>query len=200
MAKFIVLYGANNLGKSTQIELLKAKVAKLNLPAKFIKYPIYDLEPTGPLLNNLLRHPEKVDRKYNDEEFQQIYAQNRRDYEPTLIELLTSGITVFAEDYTGTGIAWGLTKGVELNYLEKINSDLKQPDLCLMLDGETRFHDGIEKGHRHEAAGEAIWLKNRDDHRFLAKRYGWQTVNAIQPKQTVHQQLWSIISMNISQQ
>jgi thymidylate kinase len=45
--KFIVLYGANNLGKSTQVELLVNNLRTLQhwkLTHK-VKYPIYDLDP-----------------------------------------------------------------------------------------------------------------------------------------------------------
>lgn len=191
--KFVVIYSPNNLGKSTQLDLLRARLADSGGKYMFIKYPIYDLEPTGPLINTILRHPEILDKQYSEAELQALFAQNRRDFQPQLRGLLAEGTTVIAEDYKGTGIAWGMTRDVSLEYLEKINKDLLEPDLSILLDGK-RFLQGKESGaHRNEGAEQKLWEKNRKIHRDLAKRYGWQLVNANQPKEQVHQDIWKLV-------
>jgi thymidylate kinase len=176
-ARFIVLYGANNLGKSTQIRFLAKRFISRGKQVLLIKYPIYELEPTGPLLNKILRHSDQLDKSYAEDEIQKIYAQNRRDFQDTLIDLLNAGITVLAEDYTGTGIAWGMTRGLSVEKLEKINEGLIEPDTAILLDGE-RFDSAKEKGHRNEDSGEKLWEKNRQIHLDLAKRYNWHKINA----------------------
>ena len=47
---FIVLYGVNNLGKTTQAQLLVERLNKAGVQATYLKYPIYDIEPSGVLL------------------------------------------------------------------------------------------------------------------------------------------------------
>ncbi len=175
--EFIVIYGANNLGKSTQIRRLAKRFVEEGKQILLMKYALYDLEPTGPLLNKILRHPEELDKKYAEEEIQEIYAQNRREFQETLVSVLNAGITVLAEDYTGTGIAWGMTRGLSVERLEEINKGLVEPDIAILLDGE-RFDTGKEKGHRNEDSGDEIWEKNRQIHLDLASRYGWHKVNA----------------------
>ena len=39
--KFIVLYGINNLGKTTQAKFLVEKLQSQGLRAEYVKYPIY---------------------------------------------------------------------------------------------------------------------------------------------------------------
>lgn len=191
--KFIVIYSPNNLGKSTQLELLKARLAGEGGKYVFIKYPRYDLEPTGPLINAILRHPDTLDKEYTEAELQELFAQNRRDFQPQLEQLLAEGTTVIAEDYKGTGIAWGMTRDVPLEYLESINSDLLEPDLSILLDGK-RFIQGKENGtHRNESAEQVLWEKNRKIHQDLAKRYTWHIVNANQTKEKVHQDIWKLV-------
>ncbi len=189
---FIVIYGANNLGKSTQAKLLVARLLKLGKHTEYIKYPIYDLEPTGPQINAALRLGEKV----SDEELQRFFAQNRRDFEPALNEILDSGINIVAEDYTGTGIAWGMASGLTLAYLEEINKDLLLPDVSILLDG-TRFTSGIERGHRHESDYNK-WCEARHTHLVLAERYGWEIVNANQYESKVSDQIWDVAKTVIS--
>jgi thymidylate kinase len=41
--KFIVLYGINNLGKTTQAKLLVEKFQKEGLKAEYMKYAVYSL-------------------------------------------------------------------------------------------------------------------------------------------------------------
>lgn len=190
--RFIVIYGPNNLGKSTQISNLANRLLTVSNKVVKYKYALYDLEPTGPLINNYLRHPELLDREYTVSEMQSVWAQNRRDFQNTLVELLNYGFHVVVEDYLGTSIAWGMTFGVDRSVLEKYNSDLIIPDISINLDGE-RFTGSIERGHRHEDTVEDIWDKNRKIHLQLAKDYGWKLINANQTVDKVGQDIWNLV-------
>ena len=98
---FVVLYSSNNLGKSSQIDLLGEKWEEMGLPYKKIKYPIYDLEPTGPLINSVLREGVEM----SEADLQKEFAQNRIDFEPQLKKWLKEGYWVFAEDYNDQAYA-----------------------------------------------------------------------------------------------
>lgn len=185
--KFIVIYGANNLGKSTQAELLKKELEEQGKKVKLVKYPVYDLAPTGPKINAVLREGLKMDEK----ELQELYVQNRKDFEETLKSYLESGEWVIAEDYKGTGIAWGLVRGLSLEELEEMNKDLLAEDLAILLYGE-RFEEGIEENHINEK-NEKIWQTAQGKHLFLAERYGWKKVNANHPPEEVHFAIMDIL-------
>ncbi|PJE70133.1 hypothetical protein COU97_01290 [Candidatus Shapirobacteria bacterium CG10_big_fil_rev_8_21_14_0_10_48_15] len=188
--KFIVLYGANNLGKSTQVRFLVQRLEQEGVPAKLLKYPIYDLEPTGPQINAVLRKGVAM----TDEGLQDLFARNRRDFEPILKEVLGRGIWVVAEDYTGTGVSWGVTHNIPLATMEEINKGLLKEDLAILLDGE-RFSAGIEREHRHEAGSD--WEKARQVHLELASRYGWEVVNANQTMERVSGAIWEIVRKQV---
>ncbi len=206
--KFIVLYGSNNIGKSTQIRLLAQKLLENKKDVLTIKYPLYSLKPTGPKLNKILRSEVKNPKDVLPEEkLQEIYAQNRADFQPILLNILNSGINVIAEDYKGTGIAWGVTRGVELKKLEKMNKSFIEPDISILLDGD-RFKDNAEKVHRNEGADSDKWEKIRQKHLFLpentwelnrevhlqlAKRYGWVLVKVDGDIEAVSDKVWGVI-------
>ncbi len=172
--KFIVFYGINNLGKTTQAKLLVQWLNGLGISAKYLKYAIYDLEPTGPRLNAYLRkgNPEKL----TPLEFQELQIKNREDFEPELKKILEQGTWVVAEDYRGTGIAWGTGAGIDQSYLEAKNSHLMDEDFVFFFDGD-RFKSGIESVHTHEQ-DEILIQKVRTIHQNLAKKHGWVTVDA----------------------
>ncbi|MDD2823456.1 MAG: hypothetical protein PHQ59_05250 [Candidatus Daviesbacteria bacterium] len=186
--KFIVLYGANNLGKSKQVELLEKSLQEKGIKTIRLKYPIYDLKPTGPKINAVLREGLKMP----DLDLQKLYAQNRADFEPKLKSYLNAGKWVLAEDYTGTGVAWGMTWGVPLEALEKINKKLLKEDLAILLHGE-RFVSGIEKNHRNEADDE-IWEKGQRIHLELGARYGWKKVYATRTPEEVHLDIINLVT------
>lgn len=187
--KLIVLYGVNNLGKTTQAKLLVEKLSHHGVFAEYIKYPIYELPPTGHILNTVLRSG--TEQKLSEIELQKLYAQNRRDFQPTLEQKLVRGKWIVAEDYTGTGLAWGVTKGAPLDILEKQNNGLIQEDCAVLLDGD-RFLSGKEARHLHES-NDSLMQHCRATHRALAQKYSWLTVDANQSVEDVAENIWKII-------
>ncbi len=191
--RLMVLYGSNNLGKSKQLELLERDWQLMGRPYTRLKYPIYSSE-TGILINSVLRPDENGNKiKMGDEELQYWFAENRLQFQPQLMELLKMG-DVIAEDYKGTGMSWGLTKGVSRELLDLFNQGIIDPDIAILLDGAVRFSGGIERGHRHEAAGDAVWELNRKIHLELAAEYGWEIVNANESPELVHENIMKKIA------
>ncbi len=191
--RFLVIYGPNNIGKSTQIgNIARLLIGDSHYRGQLlkVKYPIYGLRPTGPEINRILR--QETGMAIPEVKLQTLFAQNRRDFQELLITLLNTGITVLAEDYTGTGLAWGLTRGVPLKILLELNADLIDPDIAILLDGN-RFLDACEPTHRNEGAGDEIWSKNRVAHLHLADMFGWQVIDASQEKEAVTMAIWEIL-------
>jgi len=187
--KFIVFYGINNLGKSTQAKLLVERLKANGYQAEYLKYPIYDLAPSGLILNDYLRSANP--HQLNAKEAQIIYALNRTQYQSELINKLKAGINVVAEDYKGTGIAWGLGAGVEEAFLKKVNSHLITEDLVFLFDGE-RFRQAIENHHKHEN-DEDLMTKVRWAHLKLREEYGWWKINANLAIEEIHEEIWASV-------
>lgn len=194
--KFIAVYGINGIGKTTQVEMLVEYLKSKGKKASRLKYPIYDLEPEGPFIHKYLRDPDfRSENELSTHKLQKKYAENRMRYEQELRERLAKGEWIVAEDYTGTGISWGLTWGGELGYLEDINEDLLKPDLEILMHG-SRFLSAIEKDHRNEMDNERITIC-KNFHELLADRYGWEKINANQKIPKVHKDMIEKVSVLI---
>jgi thymidylate kinase len=207
------------------------RLLSAGIRAEYVKYPIYDLDPTGKQLNEILRGKQKstvqtlidffpgtkvkrpgmprragaqsaifrtkeigkreLKQRVSEEELQMWYSLNRYQFDPILRRKLAQGISVVAEDYTGTGLAWGSAKGADLGWLESVNKYLMKPDLELLMDGQ-RFLAGKEKVHLHESSDRLIG-KAQTAFQKLAKKYGWEVVNANQSVQAVSDTLWNKI-------
>jgi thymidylate kinase len=186
--KFITFYGINNIGKSTHARILCDHLKKEGFDPLYIKYPIYDLEPSGPYLDKLIR---KGEQQITEEELQLWFTINRHQYEEQLKSDLMAGKTIIAEDYIGTGIAWGITKGANEDWLEQINKYLLRSDLTILIDGE-RSVQAIEKGHIHETNNQ-LMRKSQAVHRELAKKYAWYLIKLQKKKKDTAKLVWEAV-------
>lgn len=187
--KFIVFYGINSLGKSTQAEILIDRLEKNGRKAEYLKYPVYELQ-TGKEINKVLRNHEK--QKLSELEFQLLYTANRFEYQPRLKEKLENGVFVVSEDYRGTGISWGRAKGLDgerYRILHDLNykSSMLNEDVAFLFDGEP-FEHGLEKKHIHETDKE-LMKRCRQSHLLSAKEKGWIIVNANRKRETITEEL-----------
>lgn len=192
--KFIVIYGINNIGKTTQAKLLVKKLKEIDKPAVYVKYPVYSMKPTGHLLNKILRSgkPQGVP----EEDLQLLYVLNRYQFQPALQKWLRQGKIVVAEDYIGTGVAWGMAKGANQAELEDMNKFLVQEDIGILLEGR-RKHRAKEKDHLHEQQLKLIKRCIRA-FRNLQKKYKWEVVKVEGGIEETARRLWEVVGRKIS--
>jgi dTMP kinase len=184
----ITLYGINNIGKTTQAKRLVDRLKSEGHDAVYVKYPVYDIEPTGPYLNTFLRSGDA--QNVSEEELQTWFALNRYQFEPKLKAWLEEGKIVVAEDYIGTGIAWGTVKGASTEWLESLNQHLVKEDFSILLDGE-RFKQATEDGHLHET-NDAFMKRSRQIHLELGERYDWTKVPVTSEEET-GELIWKLV-------
>lgn len=187
---FIAILGINNLGKTTQAKMLARRLTENGHKALYQKYAVYDLEPTGPLLNDYLRggNPHNL----SPETFQTLQAMNKVQFQSMLLGNLSEGVSVIAEDYAPTSIAWGVGAGVSKEYLVRLNQALLVPDCTIVMDGE-RFVSGIEKSHKHES-NDTLTNRVREVHLELAKEHNWPVVKASGTPEEVHERIWQKVA------
>ncbi|MCK9185958.1 hypothetical protein M0P48_00775 [Candidatus Gracilibacteria bacterium] len=186
--KLITIYGINNIGKSTHAKLLVERLEKEGKKVFYVKYPIYDLSPTGPFLNDVLRGGSQ---KIAEDELQLWFVLNRYQYEPKLKKLLEEGYIVVAEDYIGTGIAWGTAKGLDTAWLEDMNKFLLKEDFAVMLEGK-RDKKSKEKKHVHET-NDVLIEKCQKVLGILAEKYGWKKLQVQKEIKDTAEMLWKVV-------
>lgn len=184
---FIILYGVNNLGKTTQAKLLVEKLNKEGHPVKYIKYPQYDVLPSGPMINDYLRGGNPLQLSFR--EFQILNVLNRTQFEPILKAKLESGTHIVSEDYVGSGLGWGIGAGVDADFLKKLNSHLLKEDIVFLFDGK-RFGEAKEAVHQYEQ-NDNLTERARVAHMQLAQEYHWTIINANDSIENIHGLLWA---------
>ena len=170
--KFITIYGINNIGKSTHAQILTERLIAEGYDVEFLKYPNYAMEPSGPFLDHVLRGDEK--QSLSEEELQLWFVLNRFQFQPEIEKKLAEGKILIVEDYIGTGIAWGMAKGLKREWLECVNAPLLKEDFSIYLRGR-RKETAIEDRHIHERNEELIG-KCLKTHEELCTDYKWNVV------------------------
>ena len=189
--RLIVIYGINNIGKTTQAKMLVQRFLSRGLKADHVKYPIYDIKPSGPFLDSVLRSDKQ---EISEEELQMWFTVNRLQFQSILKKKLAHEINIVAEDYVGTGLAWGSAKGADYNWLKAINSTLIKEDIAILLDGE-RFVFAREDRHIHEVDTK-LMEKVRKRFIDIGREFGWNMVNANQGKEKVTSDIISALREN----
>lgn len=186
--KLITIYGINNIGKSTHAKLLVERLEKEGKKVFYVKYPIYDLSPTGPFLNDVLRGGSQ---KISEDELQLWFVLNRYQYEPEILRLLDEGYIVVAEDYIGTGIAWGTAKGLDTAWLEEMNKHLIKEDFAVLLEGK-RDKKSREKQHVHET-NDVLIEKCQKVLEILAEKYHWKKIQTQKEIEDTAEMVWGVV-------
>lgn len=191
----ITLYGINNIGKTTQALRLTEHLKNAGYDAVYVKYPVYDVEPSGTFLNKFLRSGKA--QEISEEELQMWFTINRYQFEPVLRDWLKSGKIVVAEDYIGTGIAWGTVKGASTKWLETVNSHLIKEDLPILLDGE-RHLSAKENSHLHESNDEFM-MRSRQVHLELCEKYAWIKIPVSGTKEETENLIWQTVLLHLTE-
>lgn len=180
--KLIVFYGADKVGKTTQImKLVEKFIHKSHQSFIVIRYPLYGLQPTGPKIDDVLHGQNLINIDKTSMEFQKLFSQNRIDFQHTLADLINTGIDVIAEGYSGTGIAKGLSWGHDLKELENINFGTIPADFSILIDSPR--HTQIEQ---LDGITQNQWDRYRIEFKFLAEKYKWKIIDGGKSPDEVH--------------
>lgn len=190
--KFITFYGINNIGKTTHAKRIVEHLKELGKKAVYVKYPVYEINPSGKFLNKILR---SKSQKISEDELQLWFVINRYQYQPKIKEMLSQGTWVIAEDYIGTGIAWGITKGLDRAWAEEINKKLLKEDLAILIDGERNL-TAKERKHIHEQ-DDKLMKKSRKVHLELGKLYKWEKILLCPKKGDTQREIWKSLTSRL---
>ncbi|MCX8026248.1 MAG: deoxynucleoside kinase [Thermodesulfovibrionales bacterium] len=168
-AIFIVFEGADGVGKSTQVRLLKAFLKRNRIKHKFIHFPQYKKKPYGEIISRYLRGEFGKADEVSPYLASLLYAGDRMVCTQTLRGWLNSGFTVVADRYILSNIAFQRAKikaDEEKEQFTKWIQDLEyryneiiKPDITLFLDAS----DDLIFSRLSEQRGQRTYLKDKTD-------------------------------------
>jgi dTMP kinase len=187
--RIIALEGIDQSGKRTQTRLLANELKKRGSKVGTISFPIYK-SPSGRQIQRFLEEKQK----YPATALHMLYSLNRWENQEQTIKLTQNSDFVIADRYYPSNLAYGVSRGLSLDWLQGLDRGLPTASLVIVLDvpvpasfaRKSRGRDVHEKNRQ-------LLVKVRRTYRTLAKKLGWKIVDATRSVEEVHEAVWSIV-------
>jgi len=190
---FIAIEGIDAAGKRTQASILRAWLGSKGMTTHALSFPAYETtigKEIRKFLDGSVDYPQQVRAM--------LYAANRWEKKAELEAVLAKTDATIVDRYTGSNLAYGVSNGLDLEWLLHLEEGLPEPDLVLLLDASpTKLVP--RRGDRKDSYERNIGLqeKARDAYLKLAKRFGWSVINANGGIEDTSQALISVASESL---
>ncbi len=124
-----------------------------------------------------------------------LYSLNRWENLDRIAQALDSSDLLLANRYSASNLAYGLAKGLHLDWLVGLDQGLPMPEEVIVLNVpvSSSFSRKSQQRDRHEE-DRAFLLRVRRSYLRLAKRFHWQVIDGTKPAAVVHSQIWRSIT------
>jgi len=187
--KIIALEGIDQSGKRTQTRLLAEELERKGARVGTISFPIYR-SPSGRQIQRFLAGKQE----YPATALHMLYSLNRWENRELITNLTEKSDFVIADRYYPSNLAYGVSRGLGLEWLQGLDRGLPTASLVIVLDVPVLSSFGRKSSGRdvHER-DKKLLLRVGLTYRTLAKKLDWKMVDANRPVEEVHEAVWSIV-------
>ena len=188
-ARLIALEGIDQSGKKTQTRLLVGRLRREGFKVATISFPIYKT-PSGREIRAFLQ----ARRKLSSQALHMLYSLNRWENKDVIMKKLEASDFLVADRYTPSNLAYGMARGLDLEWLLALDKGLPVPDAVIVLDVPVPASFRRKAAYRdvHES-NQALLLRVRRAYLRLARKFHWQVVKAAGPSEKVCREVWKVI-------
>jgi dTMP kinase len=186
----ITFEGGDQAGKKTQSAMLQRKLRSAKLKTKLFSFPDYTT-PIGKEIDRYLHGK----RKYPAQVIHCLLAANRWERASDLQDANEKNSVIILNRYRESNLVYGITNGLKLAWLEKLDEGLPKSDLVIVLDVPQKESFARKKQNRDKfEKNKQFSNKISQGYRKLAKKKRWKVVDASQSKDEVHKDVMKIVA------
>ncbi len=186
----ITFEGGDQAGKKTQSAMLQRKLRLAKLKTKLFSFPDYTT-PIGKEIDRYLHGK----RKYPAQVIHCLLAANRWERASDLQDAKEKNSVIIMNRYRESNLVYGITNGLKLAWLEKLDEGLPKSDLVIVLDVPQKESFARKKQNRDKfEKNKQFSNKISQGYRKLAKKKRWKVVDASQSKDEVHKDVMKIVA------
>jgi dTMP kinase len=169
----IAIEGVDAVGKRTQTSRLKLWLQEHGMSTRTLSFPVYETtigKEIRKFLDGKVNYPPQVRAM--------LYAANRWETKAELEGVLSTTDVTIIDRYSGSNFAYGISSGLQLDWLMSLESGLPEPDLTLVLDAPPANlapRRGTKDSYERNMS---LQSKAREAYLDLAARFGWTLVDA----------------------
>lgn len=133
-------------------------------------------------------------RKYSFQAVQMLYSLNRWENIDVIIGKLRESDFLISDRYTASNLAYGVARGLNLEWLVGLDRGLPDPDTVIVLDVPvpSSFNRKALNRDVHESDRNLL-LRVRRTYLKLAKRFRWPVIDGTGTTENVHERVWRTI-------
>jgi dTMP kinase len=167
--------GVDAVGKRTQSSLLISWLRSKKIRSNIISFPVYSTIIGQEIKNYLMGN-----RDYSPEVGHMLYAVNRWEKKNEIENLLSESEVLIVNRYSASNFAYGIARGLGIDWLMNLEEGLPKPDLVLVLDAPPASL--VSRRGPKDKYERSIDLQERVRKAYLklSKEFGWKVVNAAQ--------------------
>jgi dTMP kinase len=187
--QIIVLEGIDKAGKGTQCKLLQNDIIKAGFNCKILDFPDYST-PIGKEIRLFLDGK----RSYSKEVQHMLLSVNRWEKKEKIETMLQNGTIIIMDRYYQSNIVYGLSNGLDLNWLINLDKGLPEEDIVIILeiDPETSYKRINHNRDLFEKNLEFL-LNVKQNYQKLSQIYKWRIINGEETIEKIHMKISSII-------
>ena len=186
----ITFEGGDQAGKKTQSAMLQKRLRSAKIKIKLFSFPDYST-PIGKEINRYLHGK----RKYPAQVIHCLLAANRWEKAAEIKTAQEKNSVVIMNRYRESNLVYGLSNGLKLDWLEKLDEGLPKSDLVIILDVQQKESFARKKQNRDKfEKDKQFYSKISQGYKRLAKKKRWRIVNASQSKTEVHDDVMRIVT------
>ncbi|HXX97536.1 MAG TPA: dTMP kinase [Candidatus Bathyarchaeia archaeon] len=190
--RIIVIEGVDKAGKQTQARLLVETLKLSGRISIVVDFPDYNT-PIGMEIKAFLEGK----REYPNELKHMLLSANRWERKSELESMIEKGTIVIMNRYYQSNLVYGVSNGLNINWLSNLERGLPKEDIVIVLDvsstvlterSRKRDLDSFEKNQK-------LLLEVNKNYRKLAKQFKWKIINGEKSREQVHQEIMNILKI-----
>jgi dTMP kinase len=124
-----------------------------------------------------------------------LYSLNRWENQAFIRSLVDRSDFLVADRYTASNLAYGVSRGLSLSWLQTLDKGLPLADLVIVLDVPVPSSFARKRKDRdvHENDRKLL-AKVRHSYKRLADKLGWKIVDATLPVGEVESAIWNLVT------
>ena len=189
----ITIEGGDQAGKKTQTGLLAKALNSKKIKTKILSFPDYKT-PIGKEIYNFLHGK----RKLPSHVIHCLLSANRYEKLFEIKRANSKNSIVIMNRYYESNFVYGIVNGMNLKWLESLDSNLPKSDLVIVLDVSQKESFNRKKSKRDKfEKNKQFSQKISKTYKKLAKKYHWKIINAAGSKQDIHQSIMKVVLKRI---
>lgn len=192
--RLIVLEGMDKAGKGTQCKLLNEYLNKNGKKSQVLDFPDYTTalgKEIRKFLNGKNNFPLEVQHM--------LLSANRWEKKETILNILNTGTTIIMDRYYQSNLVYGLSNGLDLDWLANLDKGLPKEDLVIILEISSNTSNKRVINHRDIfEKNNNLLIKVKKNYQKLAQIYGWYIIDGERSIKEVHQNICNLLRNEIN--